>query len=50
MSKVTALVSFAGKVSMTKGEVMEISDESIVRDLLISKYVKKVKERKEKEK
>ena len=50
MSKVIALVSFAGQVSMTKGEVMEISDESIVRDLLISKYVKKVKERKEKEK
>lgn len=43
-----AKVSFAGKVSMTMGEVREISDSSIVKDLLKAKYIEEVKETKPK--
>ena len=38
-----ALVSFAGQVTMTKGEVGEISDPSIANDLLKAGYVEEVK-------
>jgi hypothetical protein len=41
--KVKALVSFAGKVTMGKGEVREIKDKSICEDLLHAGYVKEVK-------
>ncbi len=34
-----ALKSFSGLVSMVKGEVREIEDEGIVKDLLKSGYV-----------
>lgn len=37
-----ALVSFAGKVSMYKGEVKEITDKAVVEDLLNAKYIEKV--------
>lgn len=39
-----AKVSFTGKVSMTMGEVREISDPSIVKDLLKARYIEPVKE------
>jgi hypothetical protein len=41
--KVKALVSFAGVVTMTKGEVREISNKSVYEDLLKAKYVEGVK-------
>ena len=41
-----ALVSFAGLVSMTMGEVREISDKSIVKDLLKAGYIEKVEKKK----
>ena len=34
-----ALVSFSGKVSMAMGEVREISDQSLVDDLLKAGYI-----------
>lgn len=43
-----ALVSFTGIVSMAKGEVKEISDLSIAKDLLKVKYIEQVKEKKTK--
>lgn len=44
-----ALKSFAGKVSMRKGEVKEINDKGIVKDLLNAGYIEEVKpEKKEK--
>ena len=41
-----ALVSFAGNVSMTVGEVKEITDSSIVKDLLKAGYIEAVKQQK----
>lgn len=41
--QVKALVSFAGKVTMSKGEVGEISDLSIANDLLKAGYIEEVK-------
>lgn len=38
-----ALVSFSGKVSMSKGEVREIKDNVIVEDLLRARYIEEVK-------
>lgn len=38
-----ALKSFAGKVSMYKGQVKEITDEEIVNDLLKAGYIEEVK-------
>lgn len=43
--KYKALISFSGKVSMTKNEVKEINDDEVVKDLLQAKYIKEVKER-----
>ena len=34
-----ATVSFSGKISMTGGEVREISDSSLAKDLLKAGYV-----------
>lgn len=34
-----ALVSFAGRISMVKGEVREIDDPEIVADLLKANYI-----------
>ncbi len=39
-----ALVSFTGAVTMTKGEVREISDLAIVKDLLKAGYIEPVEE------
>lgn len=41
-----ALVSFGGKISMVEGEVREINDKEIVKDLLNAKYIEEVKETK----
>lgn len=38
-----ALVSFSGAVSMTMGEVKEITDKAIVEDLLKAGYIEEVK-------
>lgn len=38
-----ALKSFAGAVSMRKGEVKEINDKEIVKDLLNAGYIEEVK-------
>jgi molybdopterin synthase catalytic subunit len=46
MAKVKAIVSFAGAVSMYKGEVKEVSDENIVKDLLNAKYIELVEKEK----
>lgn len=37
-----ALISFTGEVSMTIGEVKDIQNLSIAKDLLKAKYVEKV--------
>ena len=34
-----AIVSFSGKVSMAMGQVREISDESLAKDLLRAGYI-----------
>jgi hypothetical protein len=41
--KVKALVSFAGTVTMGKGEVKEIKNKVLINDLLIAGYVEEVK-------
>lgn len=41
-----ALISFSGVVSMTIGEIKEITDESIVKDLLNAGYIEKVADEK----
>ncbi len=43
---VKAKNSFCGVVSMTMGEVRDISDKSIVTDLLKAGYVEEIKEEK----
>lgn len=37
-----ALVSFTGKISMSRDQVREISDRDIVKDLLNAGYVEEV--------
>ena len=44
--KVKALVSFSGLVSMSKGEVKDIRDKSIVTDLLRAGYVEQTEKKK----
>ena len=44
--KYKALVSFVGAVSMAKGEIREIADSSIAKDLLSAKYIEAVEEKK----
>lgn len=34
-----AIVSFSGKISMASGQVSEISDESLAKDLLKAGYI-----------
>lgn len=41
-----ALISFSGQISMTEGEVREISDQSLVMDLLKAGYIEEVKSEK----
>lgn len=40
--KVKALISFGGLISMGIGEVRDIENEDIVKDLLKADYVKRV--------
>ena len=44
--KYKALVSFAGAISMAKGEIREIADSPTVDDLLSAKYIEPVEEKK----
>lgn len=44
-----AKVSFTGKVTMAMDEVREITDQSIVKDLLKAGYIEEVKKKKKKE-
>ena len=44
--KYRALVSFSGLISMAMDEVREISDKSIVNDLLEAGYIEELKETK----
>lgn len=39
-----AKVSFSGLVSMYKGEIKELTDEEIIKDLLKAKYIEEVKD------
>lgn len=41
-----ALVSFCGQISMAEGEVRDIPDPSLVKDLLKAGYIKKEEEKK----
>ncbi len=45
-----ALKSFAGAVSMGKGDVKEINDKEIVKDLLNAGYIEEVKPAKKEKK
>lgn len=38
-----ALKSFSGKISMRKGEVGEIGDKAIAKDLLTAEYIEEIK-------
>lgn len=42
-----ALISFSGVISMVAGEVKEIADKEIVKDLLQAGYIEEVKSAKE---
>ncbi len=44
-----ALLSFSGLISMSKGEVREIEDKEIVKDLLQAKYIEEIKKETKKE-
>ena len=46
MPKVKALVSFAGIVTMGKGETKDIDNENIVNDLVSAGYVETMEEKK----
>ncbi len=39
-----ALLSFTGKISMAMGDVKEIKDTSIAKDLLKAGYIEEIKE------
>ncbi len=39
MAEVKATVSFAGAISMSQGEVREVSDKALLDDLLAAGYV-----------
>lgn len=43
-----ALVSFSGLISMSKGQVKEIKDKEIIKDLLKAGYIEEVKTTKKK--
>lgn len=44
MAKVKAKLSFAGVVTMGVGEVRDITDKAIVKDLVQAGYVEEVKD------
>lgn len=41
-----ALISFSGQISMAEGEVREITDKEIIKDLLNARYIEEVKDEK----
>lgn len=43
-----ALISFSGLISMSKGQVAEIKDKEIIKDLLKAGYIEEVKTTKKK--
>jgi hypothetical protein len=43
-----ALISFSGKVSMSKGQVREIADKEFAKNLLKAGYIEEVKPTKKK--
>lgn len=45
-----AVKSFAGVVSMKKGEVKKINDKEIIRDLLNAGYIEAIKQAKKEKK
>lgn len=45
-----ALVSFCGRISMTEGEVRDIPDKAVVKDLLDAKFIEEVNPQKKAEK
>lgn len=44
--KIKATTSFAGVISMHKGQVLDCSDNAVVQDLIRCGYVKEVNQRK----
>ena len=44
-----AIKSFSGLISMSKGEVREIKDKEIVKDLLQANYIEEIKKEAKKE-
>lgn len=40
-----ALITFCGKLSMTEGEVKEIKDQALVKDLLACHYIEEIKDK-----
>lgn len=40
--KIKALCAFAGKISMSKGEVIEYDDPAVLEDLISAHYVEQV--------
>lgn len=43
-----ALISFSGRISMTKGQVREIKEKEIIKDLLKAGYIEEIKSTKKK--
>ena len=43
-----ALIGFSGKISMTKGQIREIKNKEIVKDLLKAGYIEEIKPTKKK--
>ena len=41
--KYRALVSFSGKITKTKGDIFELSNKEVIKDLLDAKFIEKVK-------
>lgn len=41
--RVKALTSFAGRISMFEGEIREVTDSTLLRDLLAAGYIAEVK-------
>ena len=43
--KIEAMVNFCGAITMSKGEIRDCGDETVVSDLLRAGYVKEVSEK-----
>ncbi len=43
--KIEAMVNFCGVITMSKGEIRDCGDETVVSDLLRAGYVKEVSEK-----